>query len=46
MVRIVSSIAPVVEAVSMVSFLIELIESKLSLLFGLETLEKLGFLAR
>ena len=42
-------IASNVEAVLMVSilsFLIELIESELLLLFELETLEKLGFLAR
>ena len=32
--------------VSILSFLIELIESELLLLFELETLEKLGFLAR
>ena len=49
------SIAPVAEAISIVAIFsfrdvdmipIELIESELSLLFELETLEKLGFLAR
>ena len=55
MARVELSISPVVEAVLIVSilsfrdvdmFLIELIESELLLLFDLETLEKLGFLAR